>query len=154
MNEIALRIFGLHTKIARLKKTSNKFKIIAGACLFFSFCYCHGTKSIENIDKGQALLTNIVWFISIIALIGLYIKDSYCVKNSKLAEFEIYRLEVEDLNSKKDVARITGKVLPDDVLNKQIDIPDEKVSLPIIYYGILVGLDIIIRISLIDILSV
>ena len=44
--------------------------------------------------------------------------------------------------------------MPDDVLNKQIDIPDEKVSLPIIYYGILVGLDIIIRISLIDILSV
>ena len=71
-----------------------------------------------------------------------------------MAEFEIYRLEVEDLNSKKDVAGITGKVLPDDVLNKQIDIPDEKVSLPIIYYGILVGLDIIIRISLIDILSV
>ena len=122
--------------------------------MFFSFCYCHGTKSIGNIDKGQALLTNIVWIISFIVLVGLYIKDSYCVKNSKLAEFEIYRLEVEDLNNKKDVAGITGKVLPDNVLNKQIEMPNEKVSLPIIYYSILLGLDIIIRISLIKILSV
>ena len=29
--------------------------------------------------------------------------------------------------------------------NKQIAIPDEEVSLPIIYYGILLGLDIILR---------
>ena len=154
MNELSFRIMGLYIKIEKNKKLSNKLKILAGACLFFSFCYCHGTKSLENIDKGQALLTNIVWIISIIVLVGLYIKDSYCVKNSKSAEFEIYRLEVEDLNNKKDVARITGKVLPDNVLNKQIDMPNEKVSLPILYYSILLGLDIIIRISLIKILSV
>ena len=154
MNELSFRIMGLYIKIEKNKKLSNKLKILAGACLFFSFCYCHGTKSLENIDKGQALLTNIVWIISIIVLVGLYIKDSYCVKNSKSAEFEIYRLEVEDLNNKKDVAGITGKVLPDNVLNKQIDMPNEKVSLPILYYSILLGLDIIIRISLIKILPV
>ncbi|MEE1341426.1 MAG: hypothetical protein U0L23_01795 [Lachnospiraceae bacterium] len=61
-------------------------------------------------------------------------------------------MEVEDLNDKKEIAKITGEVLSDDVLNKQIDMPNEKVSLPIIYYSILLGLDIIIRISLINIL--
>ena len=154
MNEIDFRILGLHTKIERNKKLSKQLKVLAGVCLFFSICYCLGTKSIGDIDKNEALLTNIVWIISIIVLVGLYIKDSYCVKNSKSAEFEIYRLEVEDLNNKKDVARITGKVLPDNVLNKQINMPNEKVLLPIIYYSILLGLDIIIRIYLIKILSV
>ena len=61
-------------------------------------------------------------------------------------------MEVEDLNDKKEIAKITGEVLSDDVLNKQIDMPNENVSLPIIYYSILLGLDIIIRISLINIL--
>ncbi len=148
MNELSFRIMGLHTKIQKNKNLSNVLKVLAGASLFFSFYYCMGTKSIGNIDKGQALLTNLVWIISIIVLIGLYFKDSHCVKNNKLIEFEIYRLEVEDLYNKKDVARITGKELPDYVSNKQIDIPNEEVQFPIIYYGILMGLDIMIRIYL------
>lgn len=151
MNAKAFRIIGLHTKIEKLNKSSSKLKILSGACLFFSLCYCYGTKSIENIDKGQALLTNIVWITSIIILVVLYIKDSACAKNIKLTEFEIYRLEVEDINIKKDIARITGKELPDYELNKQIDMPNEKISLPIIYYSILLGLNIIMRISLIGI---
>lgn len=152
MNEIDFRILGIHTKIERNKKLSKQLKVLAGVCLFFSICYCLGTKSIGDIDKNEALLTNIVWIISIIVLIGICIKDSYCVKNNKEYEFDIYRLEVEDLNDKKEIVRITGEKLPDNVLNKQIDTPNEKVSLPIIYYCILLGLDIIIRISLINIL--
>ena len=116
------------------------------ACLFFSICYCLGTKNIENIDKGQVVLTNLVWIISIIVLIGIYIKDSYCVKNNKACELDIYRLEVKDLNNKKEIAKIRGEVLSDNILNKQIAMPNEEVSLPIIYYGILLGIDIIIRI--------
>lgn len=30
----------------------------------------------NDINKSQALLTNIVWIISVIVLVGLYIKDS------------------------------------------------------------------------------
>ena len=146
MNEVALRIMGLYTKIERNKKLSKQLKVLAGACLFFSICYCLGTKNIENIDKGQVVLTNLVWIISIIVLIGIYIKDSYCVKNNKACELDIYRLEVKDLNNKKEIAKIRGEVLSDNILNKQIAMPNEEVSLPIIYYGILLGIDIIIRI--------
>lgn len=146
MNEVALRIMGLYTKIERNKKLSKQLKVLAGVCLFFSICYCLGTKNIENIDKGQVVLTNLVWIISIIVLIGIYIKDSYCVKNNKACELDIYRLEVKDLNNKKEIAKIRGEVLSDNILNKQIAMPNEEVSLPIIYYGILLGIDIIIRI--------
>lgn len=152
MNEIDLRILGLHTKIESNKKMSKQLKVIAGVCLIFSMCYCLGTKNIVkdigDIDKGQVVLTNLVWIVSIIVLIGIYIKDSYCVKNNKAYELDIYRLEVEALKEKKRIAEIRGDVLPDFVLNKKIDVPNENVSLPIIYYSILLGMDIIIRIFL------
>lgn len=148
MNEIDLRILSLETKIERNKKLSKQLKVLAGVCLFFSVCYCLGTKNIGNIDKDQVIVTNLVWIISIIVLIGICIKDFNCVKNNKAYELGIYVLEVEDLNCKKEIAKIRGEVLLDNVLNKQIVIPDEKVTLPIIYYSILLGIDVIVRIFL------
>ncbi len=148
MNELDFKIMGLYTKIEKNKKVSKQLKVLALACLFFAFYYCHGTKNIGNIDKGDIVAANLVWLVSIFALIGIYIKDASCAKNNKVYEFDIYRLEVEDLNDKKEIAEITGEILSDNILNKQIEVPDDKVSLPIIYYSILVGIDIIIRIYL------
>ena len=148
MSETDIRIMGLYSKIERNKNLSKKLKVLAGVCLFFSIMYCVGSKNIEDIDKSQAIITNLIWIISIIVLIGIYIKDSNCIKNNKVCELDIYKLEVEDLNNKKEIAKITGEVLSDNVLNKQIDMPDDNVSLPIIYYSILVGIDIIMRIYL------
>ena len=82
----------------------------------------------------------------------LYIKDSTLVKNNKTLEFDIYKMEVEDLEDKKEIARITGEILSDSALNKQIDVPEDKVSLPIMFYCILLLVDIIVRISLIGII--
>lgn len=152
MNETDLKILGKQNKIEMNKKRSKGMKVLSAVCLFFSFCYCNGTKNLESIDKGQIVFTNIVWIISFVVLIGLYIIDSNCIKSNKALEFDIYRLEVEDLNDKKEIAEITGEVLSDYLLNKQIDVPDEKISLPILYYCILAGIDIIIRISLINVL--
>lgn len=148
MNENAYRIMGLHTRINKIKKLSSKLKALAFVCLFFSFCYCAGSISIENLDKSEGIAANLVWIVSVLVLVGIYLKDSQCIKQTKEVEFEIYRLEVEDLNTKKEVARITGNGLPDYMYDKQIDAPDETISLPVMYYGILIGIDIIIRIWL------
>lgn len=145
MNENDLIIMGLHEKIKKNIELSKQLKLLAGVCLFFSVCYCRGSKNIGVITEADVLATNIVWIISIIALLGIFIKDSYCVKDNKASELKIYRLEVEDLNDKKEIAKITGEILPDHVLNKQIDIPNEKASLPVIFYSILLGLDIIMK---------
>ena len=152
MNETNYKIIAQQNKIEINKKISKEIKVLSAVCLFFSFCYCNATKKSESLDKGQIVLTNLVWIISFVVLIGLYIKDSNCIKNNKALEFDIYKLEIEDLNDKKEIAEITGQVLSDDLLNKQIDMPDEKISLPILYYGVLAGIDIIIRISLINVL--
>lgn len=152
MNEMDFRILGLCTKIERNRKLSKQLKVLAAACLFFSLCYCFGSKNIaenvRNLDKDEVVATNLVWIISIIVLIGIYIKDSYCVKNNKSYELDIYRLKVEDLERKKRTAEIRGEGLSDFVINRKIDVPNEEVSLPIIYYSILLGIDIIIRIYL------
>ena len=148
MNEIALRTMGLHKKIESNRNLSIKCKMLAGACLFFSICYCLGTKSIENIDKAQVILTNMVWISSVMILIGLYIKDASYMKKNKVYELDIYKLEVQDLNNKKEIAKIRGEGLPDYILNKQIIVPGENVSLPTIYYSVFLGIDFIIRIYL------
>lgn len=153
MNEIDSRILGLYTKMERNEKLSRQLKVLAGVCLFFSVCYCLTTKNIaeniRNLDIDEVVVTNLVWIISIIVLIGIYIKDSYCVKKNKLYELDIYRLRVEDLERKKRIAEIRGEGLPDFVINTKIDVPNEEVSLPIIYYSILLVIDIIIRIILV-----
>ncbi len=148
MNENALKIMGLHMRIERNKKLSSTLKVLAFVCLFFSFCYCAGSISIEHLDKSEGIATNLVWIASIFVLVGIYLKDSQCIKSNKEIEFEIYRLEVEDLNTKKEVARITGSVLPNYMYDKQIEAPNGTISLPVVYYGMLIGIDIIIRIWL------
>lgn len=148
MNENDFKIMSLCKKIDKNIDLSKKLKVLAGACLFFCIFYWSGSKNIGVITEEDILAKNIVWIVSIIAILGIFIKDSYCVKTNKAFESEIYRLEVEDLNAKKEIARIRGEVLPDNILNKQIDIPNEKASLPIIFYSILLGIDIIVKIFL------
>lgn len=58
-------------------------------------------------------------------MIGLYKKDSNCIKNNKTLEFDIYRLEFEELNDKKEIAEITGDVLSNAVNANEITIDDE-----------------------------
>ena len=145
------RRMGLYRKIEKNKKLSRNLKVLAGSILFFSFCYCFGTQSIGNmgyLDKAQVVVTNCVWILSMILLIGLYFGDSACIKNSKVCELEIYRLEVEELENKKEIAKIREEGLPDYILNMQIEKPDENVVLPISYYSVLVAIDSMVRIYL------
>ena len=77
-------------------ESDNGSVVLAGVCLFFSVLYCLGKKKSETIDKGDALMTNIVWIISIVVLVGICIKDSYCVKNNKAYELDItYAVDVD-----------------------------------------------------------
>lgn len=58
-------------------------------------------------------------------------------------------LEVEEFERKKKIADITGEILPDCVLNREIPMPSDKISLPILYYAIILILDILIKVLMI-----
>ena len=98
---------------------------------------------------NQADTMMIAWMLSITTIIMLFFIDAYYIKRNKLCEIEIYQLEVNDLESKKRMAEITGGNLPDAVMNGEITEPTEQLRLPIIYYAITLVIDIMIKVVLI-----
>lgn len=61
----------------------------------------------------------VAWFISLPVLVLVFIFDVHYVNQSKEIRYELYRLEVENLENKKAVAEMTGEVLPDYILYKR-----------------------------------
>lgn len=53
------------------------------------------------------------------------------------------------MESKKEIAEITGQILSNSVLNREIRKPINEISLPILYYVIILILDILIKIIMI-----
>lgn len=137
------KIMGVQTRMQKNTKMSKAMKAFAVLSVFCSFCFGIGA---SNLADNERIESKVVWVLSVIALIVLYFMDSNFIKKNKTCEFEIYRLEVEDLKDKKEIAEITGEILPDYILNKSIDKPEEDISLPLAYYSVLLVIDIAIGI--------
>ena len=58
-------------------------------------------------------------------------------------------LEIDEIERKKEDAKITGEPLPDAVINAKIEKPTEDIKLPILYYAVILILDFIVGISMI-----
>lgn len=124
MRESDLRVWGLQTKIERRKKLSMQLKALAAICVFFSVMYCLGDKEVQRSTptQSEALATNIVWIISILVLIGIFIRDYICIREYKSIESEIC-----------------------DLLNKENKITDKGITGMIFFYLVLFGIDIVGR---------
>lgn len=146
MDEMHFKIMGIQTRMQKNTKMSKAMKAIAVLGVFCSFCFGVGASSFPDDQHSEP---KIVWVLSIIALVALFIEDVNYIKKNKAYEFEIYRLEVQDLKDKKEIAEITGEILPDYILNKSIDKPKEDISLPLAYYSVLLVIDITIGIIMI-----
>ena len=146
MDEMHFKIMGIQTKMQKNTKMSKTMKAFAVLSVFCSFCFGLGA---ANLADNERIEPKVVWVLSVIALIVLYFMDSNFIKKNKTCEFEIYRLEVEDLKDKKEIAEITGEILPDYILNKSIDKPKEDISIPLDYYSVLLLIYISIGIIMI-----
>jgi len=146
MDEMYFKIMGIQTRMQKNTKMSKAMKACAVLSVFCSFCFGIGASSFPDEQHTEP---KIIWVLSIVALITLCIVDINYIKKNKACEFEIYRLEVEDLKDKKEIAEITGEILPDYILNKEIDKPKEEVTYPTVYYSVLLALDVIIGILMI-----
>ncbi len=100
-------------------------------------------------SQNQAETMKVAWIISIPVLCVLFGIDVYYARKNKKYEFEIYQLEVEDLKQRKELAEITGEILPDAVANKEIVMPSNEIKYPIAFYAIILFLDILIKIIII-----
>lgn len=139
MNEMYFRISYIQRKIDSNHNLQTINKVIGGLMVFVIF-FC---------SMNQSDTMRVAWMISIAFIILLFFFDVYYVKNNKKYEFEIYKLEVDALENKKKIADITGQILPDSILNREIRKPINEISLPILYYAIILTLDILTKIFMI-----
>ena len=108
-------------------------RAIAALCIFAVF--------ICSSANNTAL--NIGFAVAIPVIIALFEIDSGYAKKTHSLEVEIYLLELESLKTKKENAENDGETQQVNILDS-IDMPEDKVKLPIIYYCILIVLDIVI----------
>ena len=92
----------------------------------------------------------VAWLISVPFIIMLFLFDTHYIRRNKKYEFDIYRFEVEELKSKKAVAEILGEVLPDSIQNCEVRMPTSEIQLPILFYTIILILDVAIKILMIN----
>ncbi len=139
MNKEYFEIAGIQKKIDLNHNMQMTMKGIAALIVFvIFFCSLSGSDTM-----------NVAWMISIPVIVLLFFFDVYYIKREKESEYEIYRLDVETLELKKEVARIKGEVFPDYILNQVIKEPTKEMSLPVLYYVIILVLDIMVRILMI-----
>lgn len=149
MNDMEYKINLMKARMKRNMSMSPKIKAFTSVCVFFCFCYCFGSNDIRDIaPKVQDILDNIVWIIATLILIGGAFVELYHIKKSKEYEFEIYRLEVENLKNKKEIAKLRRQVLPDYIENQKIIEPKKElaVAFPVIFSSVLLVFIIIVRI--------
>lgn len=135
-NELFFTIMHFQNTIEKNNRIRLGMKAIAGIALAFAVM-C-------NLAPGKDLIVG--WLISIIAIIATFLIDSHCVKKNKAYELTIYQMEVDELRIKKETAKITKVPLSDSVMNRKIKKPEEKATLPIMYYMVLLILGIIISV--------
>ena len=85
-----------------------------------------------------------------ILAIMLFLFDTHYIRRNKKYEFDIYRLEVEELKSKKAVTEILGEELQDTIQNSEVMMPTSEIQLPILFYTIILILDVAIKILMIN----
>lgn len=139
MNEMFFKILNVQKKMESNKKMQTYMKWIGFGVVFVIFV-C---------SFSQADTMKMAWLLSIPIIGLLFGIDVYYMKQNKKQEFKLYEIKKEDLQSKKELAEITGEYLPDWVLNQEIKMPSDKLSLPILYYAIILILDIFIKVLMI-----
>lgn len=136
MNEMYFRIAGMQKKIDSNRKLRANVKklgiMILFVVLFFAWI------------EPETMRTT--WILSVVFIFLLFFFEVYYIKQNKKYEFELYRLEVDELERKKKLSDLTGEALPNYVLNRKITMPSDEISLPILYYLIILILDVLIRV--------
>ena len=139
MNEMYFKISSLQKKIdsnQKLRKNIRKFGILFIFIVFF-------------FSLNEPDVMRVTWIATVVIIFLLFSLEVYYIKQSKKYEFELYRLEVSEVERKKELSKITGEILSDDMLNLNITEPTNEFSLPILYYVIILILDVMIRVLMI-----
>ena len=137
MNEYLSKLLSLEKDIEKISKKQTIMKSV-GILFVFAVFFC---------SFNPELAMKIAFVVSIIAIIVLFVLDSNLANKKHSLEVDIYLLELDQLKKDKDKKPDeTGEMnMPIDWMDS-ISKPEEKAVLPIIYYLVLIVLDVVLLI--------
>lgn len=139
MDGTAYRVSSIQKK---LDSNGNIRLIMKGIGLLsvFTVFFC-------SLSRPETMAT--AWYLLIPIIVLLFGLDVYYLRQNKKLEFEMYELNREDLQRKKETAELLGEELPEHILNSETEMPSSRIGLPIAYYAVLIVLAVLIRIFMI-----
>lgn len=137
MNEYLSKLLSLEKDIEKISKKQTIMKSV-GILFVFAVFFC---------SFNPELAMKIAFVVSIIAIIVLFVLDSNLANKKHSLEVDIYLLELDQLKKDKDKKpdETGGMSMPGDWMDS-ISRPEEKATLPIIYYLVLIVLDVVLLI--------
>ena len=133
MNEYLLKMLSVEKDIEKNKKKQTIIRSVAALCVFMVF-FC---------SFNPDTVMNIAFFVSLPVIIALFVVDSQFAEKVHALEVDIYLLELEHLKKEREAKAEEGKSVSDNWQDSIVK-PDEKASLPYVYYFILLIIDAII----------
>lgn len=143
LNENYFEVMYLQDKIEKINKLFLPLKIMAVEFVFLLLFCLLGTTELERAGGSQFA----GFVISFLGVIIVFLVHSNYLKKKNGYEWELYRLEFNELERKKKVAEFMKAALPTTITNRKINEPTQEVALPIAYYSVLLILDAVLGIA-------
>lgn len=122
-------------------KIKHKALKVSAAFLVFMFWY-------GRVYDGDKIDSLVYFLFSLGFVIFFFVYDNKLVLRDRDLRMLQYQIEIEELETRKELAELNGEVLPDYILEQTIEKPEGKAKLPITYYSILIILCILIFVLL------
>lgn len=119
--------------IEKNSKMQTIFRCIAAMCVFMVF--------VCSFNPDTAM--NIAFVVSIPAVAAMFVLDANYANKSHSLEVDLYLVQLEHLKNEKKAAEEKGEELSSTWM-ESIDKPAEKAPLPLVYYCVLLVIDIVI----------
>ncbi len=139
MNETFFSIMNIQKRMDSINILKLLIKVVGALIVFLIFFY--------SLVSNKDMIND--WIFSLLILVLFFGVEVILIKKHKNFEFELYRLEKQDLQRQRELAQINGETLPDEAENHEVEMPSDKVKYPIAYYVILFILDVLIGIFLV-----
>ena len=133
MNEYLSKMMSIQRDIEKNSKMQTIFRCIAAMCVFMVF--------VCSFNPDTAM--NIAFVVSIPAVAAMFVLDANYANKSHSLEVDLYLVQLEHLKNEKKAAEEKGEELSSTWM-ESIDKPAEKAPLPIVYYCVLLVIDIVI----------
>ena len=133
MNEYLSKMMSIQRDIEKNTKMQNIFRCVAALFVFMEF--------VCSFSPNMAM--NIAFVVSIPGVIVMFVLDANYANKSHSLEVDIYLVQLEHLKNEKKAADEKGEQVSSTWM-ESIDKPAEKAPLPLVYYCVLLVIDIVI----------